>query len=241
MPAWDVSCGLYAALSIVTALRHRDATGRGSVIRLPLDDVALATAANLGFLTEVMVNGTGRTRLGNAIYGQYGRDFTSSDGVSFMVVALTARHFADLTDLTETTEAVAAVAYSLDADFTDEGQRFEHRDIIDGLFAAWFARHTAPEITAALSATSVLWDRYRDFAEVAASPRVTANPLFETLHQPRIGTFPAPGLPMSVDGSHARAEPAPALGEHTAAILAERLAMSDREIAALVESGVVAT
>jgi 2-methylfumaryl-CoA isomerase len=241
MPAWDVSCGLYAALSIVTALRHRDATGRGSAIRLPLDDVALATAANLGFLTEVMVNGTGRTRLGNAIYGQYGRDFTSSDGVSFMVVALTARHFADLTDLTGTTEAVAAVAYSLDADFTDEGQRFEHRDILDGLFAAWFARHTAPEITAALSATSVLWDRYRDFAEVAASPRVTANPLFETLHQPRIGTFPAPGLPMSVDGSHARAEPAPALGEHTAAILAERLAMSDREIAALVESGVVAT
>lgn len=241
MPAWDVSCGLYAALSIVTALRHRDATGRGSAIRLPLDDVALATAANLGFLTEVMVNGTGRTRLGNAIYGQYGRDFTSSDGVSFMVVALTARHFSDLTDLTGTTEAVAAVAHSLDADFTDEGQRFEHRDILDGLFAAWFARHTAPEITAALSATSVLWDRYRDFAEVAASPRVTANPLFETLHQPRIGTFPAPGLPMSVDGSHARAEPAPALGEHTAAILAERLAMSDREIAALVESGVVAT
>ena len=241
MPAWDVSCGLYAALSIVTALRHRDSTGRGSAIRLPLDDVALATAANLGFLTEVMVNGTGRSRLGNAIYGQYGRDFTSSDGVSFMVVALTARHFADLTDLTGTTEAVAAVAYSLDADFTDEGQRFEHRDILDGLFAAWFARHTAPEITAALSATSVLWDRYRDFAEVAASPRVTANPLFETLHQPRIGTFPAPGLPMSVDGSHARAEPAPALGEHTAAILAERLAMSDREIAALVESGVVAT
>ena len=241
MPAWDVSCGLYAALSIVTALRHRDATGRGSAIRLPLDDVALATAANLGFLTEVMVNGTGRARLGNAIYGQYGRDFTSSDGVSFMVVALTARHFADLTDLTGTTEAVAAVAHSLGVDFTDEGQRFEHRDILDGLFAAWFARHTAPEITAALSATSVLWDRYRDFAEVAASPRVTANPLFETLHQPRIGTFPAPGLPMSVDGSHARAEPAPALGEHTAAILAERLAMSDREIAALVESGVVAT
>jgi 2-methylfumaryl-CoA isomerase len=241
MPAWDVSCGLYAALAIVTALRHRDATGCGSAIRLPLDDVALATAANLGFLTEVMVNGTGRTRLGNAIYGQYGRDFTSSDGVSFMVVALTARHFADLTDLTGTTEAVAAVAHSLGVDFTDEGQRFAHRDILDGLFAAWFARHTAPEITAALSATSVLWDRYRDFAEVAASPRVTANPMFETLHQPRIGTFPAPGLPMSVDGSHARAEPAPALGEHTAAILAERLAMSDREIAALVESGVVAT
>ena len=26
LPAWDVACGVYAALSVVTALRHRDAT-----------------------------------------------------------------------------------------------------------------------------------------------------------------------------------------------------------------------
>ena len=49
MPSWDVSCGLYAATAILAALRRRDTTGRGSSIRLPLDDVALATAANLGF------------------------------------------------------------------------------------------------------------------------------------------------------------------------------------------------
>ena len=52
---------------------------------------ALATAASLGFLTEPMVS-IQRPRLGNTIYGQYGRDFTSSDGQSFMVVRLTARH-----------------------------------------------------------------------------------------------------------------------------------------------------
>lgn len=241
MPAWDVSCGLYAALSVLTALRHRDATGRGSAIRLPLDDVALATAANLGFLTEAMVNGTSRPRLGNAIYGQYGRDFRTSDGVSFMVVALTARHFRDLTALTETTEAVAAVAQTLGADFDDEGQRYLHRDILDGLFAAWFARHTAEQADAALAASSVLWERYRSFAEVVGSLRVTANPLFAPLDQPRIGSYLAPGLPMSVDGAHTSAAAAPALGEHTAAVLVQRLGMSAGEIAALIESGTVAT
>ena len=241
MPSWDVSCGLYAALSVLAALRHRDATGHGSAIRLPLDDVALATAANLGFLTEALVNGTQRPRLGNSIYGQYGRDFTTADGVSFMVVALTARHFRDLTQLTDTTKAVAAVAETLGADFDDEGQRYLHRDVLDGLFAAWFGRHTADEVTAALSASSVLWDRYRSFAEVAQSPRVTANPLFTPLDQPRIGTHLAPGLPMSVDGAHTPAHAAPVLGEHTAAVLAERLGMSARNIRALVESGTVAT
>ncbi|WP_179469705.1 CoA transferase [Mycolicibacterium vinylchloridicum] len=240
LPAWDVSCGLYAALAILVALRRRDATGEGSRIRLPLDDVALATAANLGFITEPMVNGTQRPRLGNAIYGQYGQDYTSSDGATFMLVALTNRHFRDLADLTGTTKAVAAVAEALGADFNDEGQRYEHRAVLSGLFAPWFARHTADEVTAALSASSVLWDRYLDFAEVAQDPRVTANPLFTILTQPRIGSYLAPGLPMSVDGEHVAAQPAPALGDDTTAVLAE-LGLSAEEIAALVESGTVTT
>jgi 2-methylfumaryl-CoA isomerase len=94
LPAWDVACGLYAALDITAALRHRETTGQGSRIRLPLEDVALATAGNLSFLTEPMVNDTQRQRLGNAIYGQYGQNFTSSDGVSFISLPSPAATFA---------------------------------------------------------------------------------------------------------------------------------------------------
>jgi len=223
LPAWDVSCGLYAALAVVAAVRHRDRTGEGSSIRLPLDDVALATAANLGFLTEVLVNGAQRPRLGNAIFGQYGRDFTSSDGASFMVVALTPRHFTDLTEMTGTEKAVAALAKALGADFADEGQRFEHRDALNGLFADWFRAHTAEVVATALAATSVLWERYRTFTEVASSSRVTANPVFSELDQPRIGRHLAPGLPMSVDGAHTAPAPAPELGQHNAEVSAEWL------------------
>ena len=223
LPAWDISCGLYGALAVLAALRRRDSDGHGSSIRLPLDDVALATAANLGFLTEAMVTGAQRPRLGNAVFGQYGHDFVSSDGVSFMVVALTPRHFADLTQLTGTAKAIAALQEALDADFTEEGQRYRHREALNGLFADWFRNHTAAEVTAALSASSVLWDRYQSFTEVAASPRVTANPVFSWLDQPRIGGHLAPGLPMSLDGTHTAPSPAPALGEHTEAVLSEWL------------------
>jgi 2-methylfumaryl-CoA isomerase len=241
LPAWDVSCGLYAVIAVLAALRRRDSTGQGSAIRLPLDNVALATAANLGFLTEVMVTGTQRPRLGNAIYGQYGQNFSSGDGAWFMVVALTNRHFRDLTELTGTTKAVAAVAEAFGADFTDEGQRYEHREVLSGLFAPWFRNHTAEDIAVALSGTSILWNRYQTFAEAAESPRVTANPLFAPLEQPRVGSHLAPGLPMSVDGTHTVPRPAPALGDDTAAVLSERLGMSAGEIAGLVESGTVAT
>jgi 2-methylfumaryl-CoA isomerase len=241
LPAWDVACGLYAALGITAAVHHRDATGQGSQIRLPLEDVALATAGNLGFLTEPMVNGTQRQRLGNAIYGQYGQDFTSSDGVSFMIVALTGRHLRDLAAITGTTAAVAALAESLRADFADEGDRYRHRDALSGLFSAWFRDHSADEISSGLSKTSVLWQRYHTFAETAVDPRVTDNPLFSTLSQPRVGEYLAPALPLSVDGGHVAAVAAPALGDDTADVLAEHLAMSPEEVCHLRESGVVAT
>jgi 2-methylfumaryl-CoA isomerase len=240
LPAWDVACGVYAALAVVTALRHRDATGQGQRISIPLENVALATAGNLSFLTEAMVNGIARERTGNSVYGTYGQDFTSRDGVSFMVVALTGRHFRDLTELTGTTKAVAALAETLGADFTDEGERYRHREALTGLFAEWFTAHTAEEITATLSSSSVLWDRYRSFAEVVTEDRVTANPMFTPLNQPRIGEYLAPGLPMSIDGAYPPAVAAPAVGDDTAAVLREWLGLSPDDIERLTESGTVA-
>jgi 2-methylfumaryl-CoA isomerase len=241
LPAWDVACGLYSALAVTAAVRHRDATGEGGRISIPLDNVALATAGNLSFLTEAMINGTRRERIGNSVYGQYGQDFTSSDGVSFMVVALTGRHFRDLTEVTGTAKAVAALSDALGADFTDEGDRYRHRDALTGLFTVWFREHTADEITAGLSTTSLLWERYRSFLDVIADERVTANPLFTPLHQPRIGEYLAPGLPVSIGGVYPPAVCAPALGDQTAAVLEERLGLSPFEIERLAESGTVAT
>ncbi|WP_102142905.1 CoA transferase [Mycobacterium hubeiense] len=240
LPAWDVACGIYAALAVVTALRHRDATGEGARISIPLENVALATAGNLSLLTEAMVNGTARERIGNSVYGTYGQNFTSSDGVSFMVVALTGRHFRDLTELTGTTKAVAALGDALGADFTDEGERYRHRDALTGLFTVWFTEHTADEVAAALSSTSILWERYRSFAEVVTDERVTANALFTPLNQPRIGEYLAPGLPLAFDGVYPPPSAAPALGDDTEKVLADRLGLSADAIRGLIESGIVA-
>jgi 2-methylfumaryl-CoA isomerase len=239
LPAWDVACGIYAALSVVTALRHRDATGQGQAVSIPLENVALATAGNLSFLTEVMVNGTARQRIGNSIYGQYGQGFTSNDGVSFMVVALTGRHFRDLCELTESTNSVVALAENLGADFTDEGDRYRHRDALSGLFSEWFAARTAEEVAAGLSATSVLWERYRSFAEVVGDARVTANPLFTSLDQPRVGEYLAPGLPLSIDGTYPQAVAAPALGDDTADVLTDWLGFDASDVDRLTSSGTV--
>lgn len=240
LPAWDVCCGLYAALAVVTAALRRDQCGAGARITLALEDVALATAGNLGLLTEPQVTGTQRERLGNAIYGQYGQDFTSRDGATFMVVTLTGRHFRDLVAVTGTEDAVAALAGALGVDFADEGDRYRYRDVLSGLFAVWFAEHTADEITAALADTTVLVERYRTFAQAAASPKVTANPLFSRLDQPGVGEYLAPGLPAAFDGTHPAGAPAPALGQDTAAVLAERLGLSAADVDRLADANTIA-
>jgi 2-methylfumaryl-CoA isomerase len=233
LPAWDVCCGLYAALAVVAALHRRDQTGAGARISLALEDVALATAGNLGLLTEPQVNGTQRERLGNSIYGQYGQDFTSRDGVAFMVVTLTGRHFRDLVEVTGTGDAVSALAEALGADFGAEGDRYRYRDVLSALFATWFAEHTAQEISATLSKTTVLFERYRTFAQVVQDPRVTDNPLFSRLDQPGIGEYLAPGMPIAFDGVHPAGTPAPALGQDTADVLTECLGLTAADIARL--------
>ncbi|MBO0865574.1 MAG: CoA transferase [Mycobacterium sp.] len=240
LPAWDVCCGLYAALAVVAAVRRRDQSGVGAQIRLALEDVALATAGNLGLLTEPQVNGTERQRLGNAIYGQYGQDFTSLDGVAFMVVTLTGRHFRDLLEVTGTGAAVSVLAESLGADFSDEGERYRYRDVLSGLFSTWFAGHTAEEITAALSTTTVLYERYRTFGQAAKDERVTANPLFSRLHQDGLGEYLAPGLPIAFDGTHPTSAAAPALGGDTAAVLTERLGLTAADIERLTTAQTIA-
>ena len=239
LPAWDVCCGLYAALAVTAAVRRRDNSGEGARISLALEDVALATAGNLGLLTEPQVNGTERERLGNAIYGQYGQDFVSGDGVRFMVVTLTGRHFRELVEASGTGAAVSALADALDADFTDEGQRYRYRDVLSGLFAPWFSDHTADEVTDALSATTVLFERYRTFGEVADDERVTKNPLFTPLRQPGVGEYFAPGLPAIFDGVHPGGVAAPGLGEDTTIVLAQKLGLTSDQIAHLVAAGTI--
>ncbi|MBW8486186.1 CoA transferase [Actinomadura parmotrematis] len=213
LPAWDVACGLYAAVGLLAAERRRAATGEGARIRLPLYDVALATAGNLGFLAEAQF-GEVRPRIGNHLYGGFGRDFALGDGERVMVVALTERHFADLCAATGRAETIDQLAGLLGADFTVDGDRYRHREALAALFAPWFAERTLAQAGAALDATSVLWAPYRRFTDLD----LAGHPLMGELDQPGVGRLRAPGSPLD-DGDRAAPAPAPRLGEHTDSIL----------------------
>ena len=109
LPAWDLTTGLMAATGILAAERHRRRTGQGQLIRLPLLDVALATAATLGYTAEVEINQDERQRYGNHIYGTFGHDFRTSDGRHVMVCIFTGRQLKALADATGRAAEFAAL------------------------------------------------------------------------------------------------------------------------------------
>jgi 2-methylfumaryl-CoA isomerase len=223
LPAWDVACGLYAAVGLLAAERHRRRTGAGRAITLPLADVALAVTGHLGLLAEAGLTGIGRPRIANDLYGGFARDFRTEGGDSVMIVTLTARHFADLARVTGLTETFDGLETLLGADFAADADRYRHREVIAALLAPWFARHTVDQITAAFADTSVLWERYRTFAELAADPDLLRNPLVGLIDQPGIGQILATGSPLAQPGAGGPPAPAPELGADTAAVLSEFL------------------
>jgi 2-methylfumaryl-CoA isomerase len=239
LPAWDIACGLFAALGVSAAALRRTITLHGEQIRIALADVAVAMAGNLGYLTEAQVNRAERPRIGNHLYGGFGRDFTCADGTRIMVAAVTKRHWHDLVSVTGMTGAVAALEGALGIDLSGDADRFEYRDVLAGLFERWFTTRSGREAGRALGTTSLPWSQYRSFTQVADDIRASGygDGLFATIDQPGVGHHLAPGIPLTIAGARRVVERAPVLGEHTAQILEEELGMHREEIANLLKRG----
>jgi 2-methylfumaryl-CoA isomerase len=243
LPAWDLICGQTAALGILAADRHRARTGEGQLLTLALSDVALAAVAALGHIAEAQVNGTERPRLGNDLYGAFGRDFVTADGHRVMPVAITDRQWRSLCEATGSVDAMNEIAARLQLDLDDEGGRFLARHEIAAVLERWCATRRLDEVRADFDAHGVCWGPYQTFRQlVADDPRCsTANPLFRDVDQPGVGRVLSAASPLDpVALGRTAVGPAPALGAHTDEVLAEILGLSGAEIAALHDRRVVA-
>ena len=97
----------------------------------------------------------------------------------------------------------------------------------------WFEARTLDEIRAAFEGTGVSWGPYQTFRQlVEEDPRASEeNPMFNTIEQPGIGSYLVPSSPLELTAAgRVRARPAPALGEHTEAVLADVLGLAGAEI-----------
>ncbi|HEV2530379.1 CoA transferase [Phenylobacterium sp.] len=243
LAAWDLLTGAWGAFALVSALMARQRDGQGREIRAPLSDIAAATMANMGFMAETLFAGQQRPRMGNDVYGAFGRDFTTRDGVKLMILAITPKQWSKAVEALGLSGEVAALEGELGVSFaTDEGLRFAHRARLYPLFERAFAGRTAAELAPAFDAGGVTWGAYQPLEAALKDPRLYKdNPLFQAIQHPSGLTYAAPGAMGTIPQDERRpVAPAPKLGQHTDEVLSEVLQMSQAEIARLHDAGVVA-
>ena len=245
LPAWDFITGAYCAFALLAGLRHRDATGSGIEMRVPLGDVAIGTMANAGAMAEMLYRGGDRERLGNAIWGAFGRDFVSRDGKRFMVAALTPKQWKATVEAFGLLAEVATLEAQLGVSFiASDHQRFVNRHKLFDLFQQAASQFDYADLATRLTKAGATFERYRTMFEAANDPELVAdNPLFgPSPANPSGFSYPATrsfaNIPEQPVGDP---KPAPYLGEHSEEILTERLGLSSGQIATLIDRGVVGT
>ena len=243
LPAWDNITGQMSALALLAADRHRRISGDGQLVKLALKDVAVATAGNLGNIAEVMINDEDRQRAGNYLYGAFGRDFVSKDGVRVMIVGLTPRQWKGIVRAMGIESDIAALQAEDGLDLSAEGNRFLMREKIGSLVEPWFAANDYAEICRVFDENAVCYGPYRSFREMVEDDDDCSldNPMMSMIHQPGIGEYLASGSPVRFDsGLNLEAKPAPQLGQHTEEILKQDLGLGDAEVGRLLGDGIVA-
>ncbi|MFZ1742925.1 MAG: CoA transferase [Pontixanthobacter sp.] len=244
LPAWDFITGAYSAFALLAALRHRETTGEGGEVRIPLGDVAMGTVANSGAMAEMLYRGSDRERLGNDIWGALGRDFISADGKRFMVAVLTAKQWVGVVEAFGVAEQISALEAKHGVSFAQsDHNRFIHRRDLFDLLQSVASTLIYDQLAQRLSAAGCTYERYRTMFEAANDPELVAdNPLFgPSPANPSGFEYPATrsfaNLPAQQAGDP---QPAPYLGANSEEVLADRLGLSSAQIGKLMDSGIVA-
>jgi crotonobetainyl-CoA:carnitine CoA-transferase CaiB-like acyl-CoA transferase len=139
-------------------------------------------------------------------------------------------------------EAVGRPAWISDGRFADFAGRKAHMAELTDEMDALFAERTLAGWGRLFDANDFIWGPASTVAEFASDPQAEALGLFPTIDHPA-GPFRTIGSPVSVAGADADVRPrgpAPAIGEHTAQVLAE-LGVSTQQLRTLTNEGIVGT
>jgi crotonobetainyl-CoA:carnitine CoA-transferase CaiB-like acyl-CoA transferase len=208
----DIFTGLYAAIGILAALRHREQTGRGDHIDMALLDVQVAVLANQAL--NYLMTGVSPARLGNAHPNivPY-QTFAASDGHFILAVGNDSqfRRFCETAGCPELAD---------DELFANNPARVANREALVPLIEARTRRRPTGRWIADLEAAGVPCGRINDLEAVFADEQVRHRGLRLDLPHAVAGTVPSVACPIQF--LHAKLNlrnGPPALGEHTREVL----------------------
>jgi len=229
----DPLSGMNAAFAVVSALLHRQKTGKG--MHIDLSQVEGLIAFNADSILDYTMNGRIRERIGNrdrvmAPHGTYrckGED-------QWVSIAIRSDD-----DWTNFCRAIGEPEWTKDSRFAGYLGRYDNQDELDKLITAWALQHGHYEAMRILQAAGVPAGAALDAKELIEEPHLNAHGIWESVPHPVAGAQPeiGPFALFSKTPLHIRT-PAPCLGEHNEFVFGNLLGMSKEEIADLEKTGI---
>ncbi len=228
----DLMTGMYASTAILAAIAGRELSGAGQYIDTSLLDtqIAMMAAMNMNYL----VSGTPPGRAGNAHQNIVPYQvFACADGHLILAVGNDAQ-FARFCDVAGRPE------WAADPSIATNAGRVQQRDTLVPMIAEVVLTRTQRDWLAALEAVGVPCGPINRLDQVFADPQVQARRMRFDLPHPLSGTVPQVANPLNFSATPVTYTQAPPLlGEHTEAVLAQRLGLSKESLADLAARGVI--
>ncbi len=234
IPIGDLAAGMYGVIGVLAALEERHRTGRGRVVDISMLDcqVAMLTYQAAYYLHSGQV--PGRQGRGHDSIPTY-RSFAAAKDTELVITANTEKMWQGLCGV------LGLEALTDDPRFRTNEERCANREQLWPLLEAVFRRREAREWVPLLQDAGIPVGEVNTLADSLSDPQVLHRDMvldLEADHGAHVRVVGNPVKFAGADGGDHRYPPA--LGEHTRSVLGSVLELSDREIDAYLEDGVIA-
>jgi crotonobetainyl-CoA:carnitine CoA-transferase CaiB-like acyl-CoA transferase len=212
----DMIAGLYGAFAVTTALRARErGAARGQVIDLTLLESMFSVLGPEAAIYRM--TGTVRERTGSGSHISAPRNvYRCADGkyvaISGSTETMARRIF----------RAIGRADMIEDARFCTNSARVAHRPLVDAAVGGWFATRTRDQALALMRQAGVTAGPVYDIADAVADEHFRERGIIVEVEDAELGSLPMHDIvPRLSQTPGVWRRPAPALGEHTDAVLTE--------------------
>ena len=228
----DITAALFTTIGVLSALHHRNRTGRGQLVDVAMLDSLVAVLENA--VVRYFATGEAPKPLGarHPAITPF-EAFASADG--HVIIALgNDTLWAKFCEHVDRQELISDERFRTNADRTEN-----HGELFPILSEIMAQRKTDDWIDA-LGKIGVPCGPINAMDKVVSHPQVQAREMITRIAHDITGEVEVPGVPIKLSETPGNVEaPAPSLGEHTTEVLTDLLKMSPDEVEALRRDGVI--
>ena len=228
----DVTAGLFAVIGILLALRARETTGCGQYVDVSMLDSMISTMTSN--YSSYLGSGIVPQPMGTAFPTVVPYSIFHAQDHAVAVAVGSERLWSAFC------RAIERQDLEKHPDYQTNAARIRNRGVLEPMLDGVFRRRPAAEWIARLQAAGIPASLVRNFRDVVEDPQTAVREMFPTLDHSTIGPHRVTGPPIKLsDTPSVPNQPAPLLGEHSAAALQELLGLDETELAGLAGRGVI--